>query len=414
VFAGRPPYKWFDQVYVHTGLDAVALTCVGSAVPPFTLDPVHQPTTCGQAAVPLVPFINVFNPAFRFPRNLKIALGVDRQLPNGMFGTADLLLSRGLNDFDIRDLNLLHPTGDAQGENGRVMYGSIDPASGIATPLRRTQTFGPVLEVRNTHGDRALALTLQLRKQFAGGTELAVSYSHIKSEDRFSAGEDVADSNFGSVPVDGSLDDRRLATSPWSVPNRVGATGLFQIPDGFRFAVFYIGNSGAPYTYVVRGDANADGFGDPLDGRNLFNDAVYVPTGPSDITLASPTEYPQLERFIDGDSCLRESRGRIANRNACRNPWVNMLNARLSKTFARKPSHSMEAIVDVFNLLTLLGSKLGETRETVGGAAVPLLELTGYDANAGRGIYRLLPVERRAVSNDVSRWRVQLGVRFNY
>jgi hypothetical protein len=413
VFAGRPPFKWFDQVYVHTGLEALTLACFGSSIPPFTLDPAHQPTTCGEPAGALVPFINVFDPAFRFPRNLKMALGFDRQLPGGIFGTVDLLLSRGLDDYDLRDINLLR-AGAAAGEGGRVMYGTMDAATGIATPSRRSQTFGPVLEVRNDRGDRASALTLQLGKRFTGGSELGLSYSHIESRDRFSATEDASDANFGSVPLDGTLDDRRLATSAWSVPHKVGATGLFQLPDGFHFAVFYTSNSGAPYTYVIRGDANADGFGDAFDGRDLFNDAVYVPTSPADITLADANEYSKLARFVDGEPCLRESRGRILQRNACRNPWVKMLNVRLSKTFGLKPPRSMEVITDVFNLLALLGSRLGEIRETVGGGAVPLLELTGYDHGTGRGVYRLIPVERSAVANEVSRWRVQLGARFSF
>jgi len=45
---------------------------------------------------------------------------------------------------------------------------------------------------------------------------------------------------------------------------------------------------------------------------------------------------------------------------------------------------------------------------------VPLLELNGYDDGAGRGIYSLIPVERSEVANDISRWRIQLGARFNY
>lgn len=414
VFAGRPPYKWFDQVYVHTGLEAVTLVCEAGSVPTFTLDPLRQPQTCGKAAVPLVPFINVFDPAFRFPRNLKMALGFDRQLPGGMFGAVDLLVSRGLNDFNLRDVNLLSAATDAHGEGGRVMYGTIDAASGMATPSRRREKFGPVLEVRNDRGDRALAFTLQLGKRFAGGTQLGVSYSHIESRDRFSASEDASDANFGTVPLDGSLEGRRLATSTWSVPHKIGATGLFHFVYGIRFALFYTGNSGTPYTYVVRGDANADGFGDAFDGRNFFNDAVYVPARPADITLANPAEYSRLDRFIAGERCLRESRGRIAGRNACRNPWINMLNIRLSKTFTARPSRSVELIADVFNVFALLGSSLGEVRETVGGAAVPLLELTGYDSTIGRGIYRLVPVERSAVANEVSRWRVQLGTRFNF
>ena len=50
--------------------------------------------------------------------------------------------------------------------------------------------------------------------------------------------------------------------------------GTTDLPLGFRLGLIYIGMSGAPFTYVVQGDANADGFwpfGDPS------NDVVYVP-----------------------------------------------------------------------------------------------------------------------------------------
>ena len=45
LFTGRPAYRWFNQVYAHTGLDAIERACSDSAnVPPFTTDvPRHQP-----------------------------------------------------------------------------------------------------------------------------------------------------------------------------------------------------------------------------------------------------------------------------------------------------------------------------------------------------------------------------------
>jgi hypothetical protein len=43
----------------------------------------------------------------------------------------------------------------------------------------------------------------------------------------------------------------------------------------------------------------------------------------------------------------------------------------------------------------------------------PLLQLVGYDATAGRGIYRRLGRTTRTVI-DGSQWRMQLGARYTF
>ena len=51
-----------------------------------------------------------------------------------MVGTVDLLYIRGVNQFDITDVNLVPPTATSAGEGGRLLYGSIDPESGTPRP----------------------------------------------------------------------------------------------------------------------------------------------------------------------------------------------------------------------------------------------------------------------------------------
>ena len=61
-------------------------------------------------------------------------------------------------------------------------------------------------------------------------------------------------------------------------------------------------------------------------------------------------------------------------------------------------------------MLNFLDSDWGLIRQTLvagKGNAVPLLELVGYDAAEGRGVYRLLPVSRRVDLG--ARWGLQLG-----
>jgi hypothetical protein len=409
LFSGRPAYHWISTVYGFTGLDVSTLFCAGPDVPAFTLDPASQPTTCGGG--PFVPTseVNFFDPAFRFPRSLRVALGTDLRLPWGVVGTLDLLYVRGVNQFYLNDVNLA-PTGAAAGEGGRVLYGSHDPATGDGTPNRRSAAFGPVIQVRNSSGDRSYVGTVQFQKRFAGGAELSLGYTYTDSKDRMSAAADIASLNFARVnPLDGTLEQRRLAPSMYSVPHKITLVGAFDLPVRARFSLFYNGFSGAPYAYRVTGDANADGasaFGGPS-----FNDPIYVPRDAADITLAEPAQWEALDRYIRSRPCLREQRGRILRRNSCRDPWVSVMNARLSKVVPTTRGHSIELIADLFNVLNLLDGDWAVRR------AIPdtrILELVGYDPVNGRGIYVFDTRDPNVRDNEATRWRMQLGARYMF
>ena len=45
-----------------------------------------------------------------------------------MVGTVDLLYIRGVNQFDIIDVNLAPPTASLPAKADALLYGSIDPA----------------------------------------------------------------------------------------------------------------------------------------------------------------------------------------------------------------------------------------------------------------------------------------------
>jgi len=182
-------------------------------------------------------------------------------------------------------------------------------------------------------------------------------------------------------------------------------------------SVFYEGISGGPYTYIVEGDANADGFDN--------NDIVYMPADVrpgGDIALGnrddqgtflpeSPATYQALDAFISREPCLRDRRGAIMRRNACRNPWVNNTNARLSKLVPTLRGHTLELSLDVFNLLHLLNSRWGVVR---GIEHTNLLRLIGYDPALGRGIYTAQIPKLGVVDGEGSRWRMQLGARWTF
>jgi hypothetical protein len=416
LFAGRPAYGWFNEVYIRTGLDAVTVDCDSTNVPRFTTDVRRQPVVCAgsESVTPVAGPVSTFDPEFRLPRTLKIALGADHRLPGGLVATLDLLYGQGVNQFDLRELNLAPPTGAAAGEADRPLYGTIGE-DGLLQPTRRNPAFGRVTQVTNAHGDRGLSLTAQIQRQFEGGKELSASYTYTAARDLLSAGDD-GDTNLDGVTLDGTLAQRRRAPSAWNVPHRVTLFASANLPFRFRLTLFYQGSSGSRFDYRVAGDANGDGY---------FNDAVYVPTNVvpgGDIRLvlenaegqlvpAPATEYAELDRFIEKQSCLRRQRGRLLRRNSCRNPWTSETDARFSRLVPGPGGRSLELTLDVFNVLHLIDTDWGLIR---GVDDTSLLELKGYDAAAGRGIYQFLPRRTAAASYVDSRWRMQLGARLGF
>lgn len=410
LFSGPPPYRWLGNAYRESGDEAV-VSCDRPVVPPFT--PANQPLACSSTGGGKSPRISFFDPGLRLPQNLKLALGMDRRFPWDVLATIDILYTRAVQQIYVSEANLGAPTGRASGEGGRLLYGTINPL-GIATPLWRDTSFGEteIYRVSNRSGDHSLSLSTQLRKRFGEALSLYASYAYSRVRDRMSLVNFPARANFSNTPVDGTLDDRRLRPSFFETPHKVSIAATLGRPHRTQLALLYSGASQPPFTYVINGDANADGIG---GAGSLKNDIVYVPRDASDITLTAASDSARLEAFIEQHQCLRQQRGRIMRRGSCRNGWLDVLNARVTTMLplAGAGQH-LEVTADVFNLPNLISPRWGRHRDITSGPSVTLLSLAGWDSTNVRARYRVPPrLPARGVLDDASsRWRVQLGARY--
>ena len=438
IFSGRPPYVWVSNAYGNTGLEQQTVFCNGAAsaannqslvdtVPAFTVDPTAQPTTCGgtnhvgpNAAASSIVF---YDQNFKFPQALKLALGVDRALPWNLFATVDFIYTKAINQYYLEDINLRGIQGASSGEAGRSLYGTINPATGGATASRRTNLANDIVKNRNVSKDQSTSLAFQLQKRFSDGLEFNAAYTYSHSLDVMSMTSDITSSNFQFGALDGTIANRNLRTSSFDRPNKVTISGTVNAPFGARFSLIYNGVSGTPFTYVVSGDANADGvFG---------NDLVYVPRNRADMTTdgnggsvagfgtaaQQDSVFGLLDSFINNEPCLRDNRGRLLPRNSCRNPWQNYLNARLSWAIPTVSGHTLEITADMLNVLNFINSGWGLIRQTgTGFEEQNLIQQTGYDAANGRGIYALaIPTKNAVTINSIgSRWVFQLGTRYTF
>jgi Carboxypeptidase regulatory-like domain/TonB dependent receptor len=412
-FAGHPAYVWFRDVYGSTGAQVLTLKCVGGSVPNFTLDPGSQPEDCDEPT-PRGTSLVFFDPEFRFPQTLKLALGTDLLLPAGIVGTLDFLYTRGINSMHMEDVNLVGPVATATGEAGRPIYGRIDSQTALAYPDRWSDSLGGVYQIHNGRGDRSYSFTVQLQKSLVNGTELSAAYTYTDAKDRMNMDANSGDDNTGSTPVNGALEHRELTTSFWERPHKVTLVATTDLPLGFRLGLTYIGMSGAPYTYVVLGDPNADGF---TQGFGLSNDVVYVPRDAGDVTLVDePGLYEALDSLILDEPCLRSQRGRLLERNSCRDPWVHETAARLSKGISLGGDRALEVAADLFNVLNFVDTDWGLVRQTSFdlGHRVGLLDFHGYDTANGRGVYAPVAADRRQIEPGGSRWRLELSATLSF
>jgi len=272
------------------------------------------------------------------------------------------------------------------------------------SPLRRSAGFNDVLRHRNESKDRAFQVTGELQKRFSEGFEFRVAYTYSHSEDLFSLGSSIANSNYRFTVLDGTLENRNLRTSVFDIPHKITAMGLFGLPYDVKLSLIFIGQAGSPYTYVVSNDVNGDGLGG--------NDAVYVPRNPSDIILHTPGDSTALFNYINAEPCLAENKGHILPRNSCRNPWTNFLNARIAKVIPTTGGQSLELSVDIFNLLHLVNHDWGVFRQTSGFENQNLLRQKGFDATTQRGRYALALPQFERPSQTASRWQIQLGGKY--
>lgn len=410
-FTGRPPLVWLTGAYSSTGQEQTTLICTrASGVPTPTSDINALPRTCETAGSRSRPAVNYFDPAFRFQRAIKMSLGFDHRFTRSWSGSLDLVRSWSRDNVTMSDVNLAERGVTTE---GRTMYGEVG-TDGVPRPTRLDSVqFGPVFRYGNIDSDRSTAISISAQRSSESGGSMQVGYTWSRAEDVMSLTGFISSVIHRSNPVDGTLARRNLRRSARDVPHTLSAIAILPVGSGATFSAFFRARSGTPYAFTVRGDANADGA--------VGNDLAYVPTDISDVSLANPDAYPALEALIARLPCLRTQRGSIVERNSCRNRPMASLDARIAKRFLLRGDRGLEISADVFNVANLVNRNWGLVRETTSREDVALLSLVGWDVAKNRPLYAIplagggaaFPSIDR-VSSDVSRWRMQIGARYDF
>jgi len=412
-FSGRTPFVWISNAYGNTGLDFSRFSCneaFGDTPPQFVADPANQPTACAAGGFTPPSEINLVDPDFRFPQVFRGSLAVDRRLPLGLIGTLEGLYTQTIHDVLYQNLSIAGPTGRTV--EGRPEYGR-----------RFVSGISDVIDITNTDQGYTYNLTAQIERPFDGVWDLSAAYTFSQARDLIPGGSSQAISNwrFNLTPDDPN--NPPLARSRFEIPHRFIMSGSYRAAFSERFptdiSMVYVGESGQPYSYTYNGDVGGDG--------SFGNNLIYVPRDQSEIRfreeggITPEQSWQNFNDFIERVPCLRENRGQVIERGACREPWFNRFDLRIAQNVTTFREQNAQITLDILNVGNLLNRNWGRQEFISNESDSPLVLTNRNQAQVGedgqvRHLYRAFAPREDiySISNLASRYQIQLGLRYSF
>jgi Carboxypeptidase regulatory-like domain len=375
MFAGQMPYVWLSNAFHNNGLRSVVQVCegrrtddplTGNTAPAY--DPNTLPDTCLFGDPTEVRTVVAFRDDFKQPQNLRVMLAVDQELSEDVSFSLAGVYSQAIEQIEIRDLNIGRPSSDPGPLDG---YGNFDrrffgrPVTDGFAQNPIDPTFDHVLVIGNERRSWSVAVTSELRGRVLDRFDFRAGYTFNRSFDTRSLTFNDMISNFGFTPTSQDPNQPTLGRSDFDRPHKIvmSLSGAF-IPGlpNTDISLLYTGQSGVPFSYVYEGDLNGDGFPGLGGAFDRFNDLIYVPEQASELPSSLPTQG-LLSNALRNDACLAANLGRLLKRNACRSPWQNRLDLRVSHAIDLG-GKEIRFEGDLINLLNLVNSNWGRIETT--------------------------------------------------
>ncbi len=437
LFSGGEPGVWLSNQYSNTGVDLARLD-VRQDFPDnfFSPDPDNQPLPGDAPGLDPIETteVNITDEDFKINQLFRGNLAVERRLPWDLVGTVEFIYSNNIHDIDYQNLNLGDENTNVRTADGRPFFGDVvidENGNPQFSPRSQSPNFTNVLLLTNTNEGYQYSITAQLRREFREGWFGDISYTYSDGKSINDGTSSRAISNWQFNEVMGDPNNASLGRSTHITPHRFLASASYRFDYGRNstiFSVIYEGRQGRPYhyAYFTPGFVSFSANGDYRGG----NDLVYVPASRDDVNLVDG-DWDELEKFIEENPALKDYRGQITPRGAGNQPWFNQFDIRVTQQIRTTGNQSLELTFDVLNFGNMLGNLLGRDEWGVerfaSFGAVTEITFLGYDAEElSDGTIELTPrigfdrdrvpenIDQFSVSNTNSRWRAQLGVRYNF
>ena len=333
MFQGTPAATSIGGAMTNTGLAGAVqqLVCAGAATPApnwsqYATNVGAVPTGCADGTLGTVfsttaPNVFLFDPDYRSPRSLRSNLQWSGTILGGRFsttieGTYSLNLAQSGNvDLNFKPNQQFVLASEAN-RPVFVQASSIVPGTGViaASDARVSPKFSRVTELRSDLRSESRQLNVRLSPSAVSSSySWGLSYVY----------QNVRDQAHGFSSTVGNPFDRTWGRSALDSRHQIVYTLGYNVADWVRLSWYGQFRSGTPYTPLIGGDVNGDGYS---------NDRAFIadPATTDDPALASGMASLLAHGSSSARTCLERQLNRLAGRNSCEGPWTSLANLSVS------------------------------------------------------------------------------------
>ncbi len=425
-FTAQPHYYLQANNIYFSGTQLADLVLTGSEVP----QPDFVAYRTDLSTVPGIPtgtmppaYVNLMSADFGNPTTWKADVSYERRLFPGLRGAVSVLYSHTRGNYHYFDRNLRDTAAfTLDNEAGRAVFVPAATITGAGATSARNAVnhteFTNVLELVSNGSATQRALVLGVDYAPGIGGRLTTAFTWNRTTDNSTFNCCIARTASLFTPVKNDPRDLSGSNGPSDFDFRYKLSVYGELPawKGVRVGARYVGSTGRPFSLVVNGDINGDGY----SGNDLA--FVFDPDDPDTPAAVAAA----MQRLLDNEESvardyIRRSLGRIADRNGGRAPWVGRMDVRTAVSVPISSTRSVEFTADIFNFLNLLNSNWGGQALLPQGISasnpisqqLPLLNVVGFDQATRRYSYTV----NESVGVLRTRgdpYQIQLGLRYRF
>ncbi len=417
VFTSRVPWVWPGGMFIRNGLNSAFNVRVGVGQQEILASPQEWLQNLTTDVSPAGD-VDLFTEDFKYPQILRASLAMDKKLPWGMDGTAEITFTKTLNNMDVKSLNFRPSTQNLAGADNRPVINfneRIDP------------TYSNITLVDNTSKGYTFNFTAQLTKRIAKNSFANLAYSFTRADALVDGRGFINNTNWSNILSVQGNNNPGVTRSSFDAGSRLTAfvSHKFDYSEAAAttISIFYTAKSGSPYSYVYNSEATSD-----ISQSAGYSDLIYIPTSQSDINLVdidggatAAQQWSALNAFISNDDYLSSRRGDYAEANRVRTPFEGVLDLKITQDFYvggknGGAKHNFQVTFDVFNFTNMINKNWGR-RYAVGDNIFPLIQANRSDT--GELQYNFVapngnPYNIVQAGTYSARWNAQLGLRYSF
>ena len=400
IFSGRLPLVFFTNMPTNSGMvqgsyaattrynndgsiSTVDPALAGLAGPMITdvdemIQRLNLPNTISPEDGVLPRDINAVDTNFKMPQVWKSSLALDYQVPVSfpMSVTVEGIYTKNLNGVMLKNYDLRQPDATWErfsGPDNRYIYPASDDIS---------YNSKNAYVLSNTSKGWGAIGNITVKAEPTEDLRLMAAYTYTESQEISGMpGSNARSAYDGLVGVNGPHIPE-LQRSQYVVPSKVIGSASYKIPwsnNTLKSAtfvnLFYSGYSPNGYSFTYANDMNGDG---------IATDLIYIPKERGDINFISTADEDAFFNFLEQDSYLKANKGKYAEANAARSPWVHSFDLRLLREYyinVGETKNTLQFSFDVLNVGNILNSEWGIEKNNNISNNGQILRYEGVDAN---------------------------------